>query len=251
MKIACIIQARVGSTRLPNKILIKVVNKELLIHVIERVLNARKVDQVIVATTTKPGDDRTVKLIENYNNDRVTVFRGSEEDVLDRYYRAAEDNNADVIIRITSDCPLVDWELIDLMVSKFVDGNYDYVSNVLTKRTFPRGLDTEVLSFEALKKMWESCTLERYREHVTSYILENPSLFNTLNIEQERDLSDLRWTVDEEDDLKLIRIIYDELVDKNPNFKTGDILELIKRKPELATMNAHVQQKKNVLSEAN
>ncbi len=251
MKTACIIQARVGSTRLPKKILLKVQDKELLIHVVERVLNAKKIDQVIIATTTKPGDDLVVKLIEKYSNNRVMVFRGSEEDVLDRYYRAAENSNSDIIVRITSDCPLIDWELIDLMVSKFVDGHYDYVSNVLTKRTFPRGLDVEVLSFGALKRMWESCTLEKHREHVTSYIRENPSLFKTLNIEQERDLSGLRWTVDEEDDLKLVRIIYNELVRKNSNFKTEDVLELIKQKPELATMNAHIQQKKNVLSEAN
>ena len=250
MKIACIIQARVGSTRLPNKILLKVSNKEILIHVVERVLRATRIDEVIVATTTSQNDKLVVDLIENFNHEKVSTFSGSEEDVLDRYYQAAKKNSSDVVIRITSDCPLIDWELLDHMVNIFVDGNYDYISNVHTKRTYPRGLDVEVFSFSVLKKMWKSCDKKREREHVTTYVRENPSLFKTMNIQQDIDLSHLRWTVDEDDDLKLVRIIYEELY-HNPNFKTEDILELIKKRPELATMNKHVEQKKNIQSEEN
>ncbi len=250
MKIACIIQARVGSTRLPNKVLLKVSYKEILIHVVERVLRATKIDDVIVATTTSPNDKMIVDLIENLDHERVTTFQGSEEDVLDRYFQAAKDSSSDVVIRITSDCPLIDWELLDQMINKFIDGNYDYISNVLTKRTYPRGLDIEIFSFAVLKKMWELRDKKREREHVTTYVRENPSLFKTMNFQQECDLSHLRWTVDEEDDLKLVRIIYEELYHK-PGFRTDDILELINRRPELATMNIHVEQKKNIRSEAN
>ncbi|MHA1169619.1 MAG: cytidylyltransferase domain-containing protein [Candidatus Hodarchaeales archaeon] len=250
MKIACIIQARVGSTRLPNKILLKVSNKEILLHVVERVLRATRIDEVIVATTTSQYDELVVDLIENLNHEKVSTYSGSEEDVLDRYYQSAKKSSADVVIRITSDCPLIDWELLDYMVNIFVDGDYDYISNVLTKRTYPRGLDVEVFSFSILEKMWETCEKKREREHVTTYVRENPSLFKTMNIQQDVDLSHLRWTVDEDDDLKLVRIIYEELY-QNPNFKTEDILELIKKRPELATMNKHVEQKKNIQSEAN
>lgn len=231
--------------------MLKVSGKEILIHVVERVLRATKIDNVIVATTTNPSDSSVVSLINEFDDDRVSVIRGSEEDVLDRYYQAAMKSNSDVVIRITSDCPLIDWQLLDRMVNEFVDGDFDYISNVLTKRTYPRGLDVEVFSFEVLKKMWESCEEKREREHVTTRIRENPTLFKTKNIQQEMDLSNLRWTVDEEDDLKLIKIIYEELYHKKADFGTNDILELIKARPELATMNAHVEQQKNVQSEAN
>lgn len=251
MKIACIIQARVGSTRLSGKILLKVAGKEILVHVVDRVLRSSEVDEVIVATTMNPNDKRVVRLIEDLGYKRVFVFRGSEEDVLDRYYQAAKKRSSDVIIRITSDCPLIDWELIDKMVRKFVEGNYDYISNVLTKRTYPRGQDVEVFSYSILEKMWESCKEKREREHVTTYVRENPSVFRTMNFARETDLSSLRWTVDEEDDLKLVELIYEELYHQNPNFNTDDILELIKQKPELATMNKHVEQKKSIRSEAN
>ncbi|MHA2143232.1 MAG: cytidylyltransferase domain-containing protein [Candidatus Thorarchaeota archaeon] len=243
MRISCIIQARTGSTRLPNKILQEVSGKQILVHVVERVLRSSRIDEVIVATTTNLADRQIVNLVENLDHERVSVYCGSEEDVLDRYYQAALNRNSDVIVRITSDCPLIDWELLDRMVIKFVDGGYDYISNVLTKRTYPRGLDVEVFSFSVLKKMWESREKKREREHVTTYVRENPSAFKTLNFEQDTDLSDLRWTVDEEDDLSLIRMIYKELYHRNPDFKTSDILELIKKKPELATMNIHVEQK--------
>jgi spore coat polysaccharide biosynthesis protein SpsF len=251
MKISCIIQARVGSTRLPSKILLDVSGKEILTHVLERVLRATKIDDVVVATTTNSIDSRVVDLAQNFGHERVFVYRGSEEDVLDRYYQAAKMRDSDVVVRITSDCPLIDWELLDNVVHEFDKGDYDYVSNVLTKRTYPRGLDVEVFSIAVLENMWKSCDKKREREHVTTYVRENPSLFKTMNYEQETDLSDLRWTVDEEDDLKLIKIIYEELYHRKPDFNTEDILELIKERPELATMNKHVEQKKNIQSEAN
>ncbi len=229
----------------------RVSGKTILEHVIERVLRAKLIDDIIVATTTSDDDEKIENLVDGLKNGRVSVIRGSEEDVLDRYYQAAKKGQSDVIVRITSDCPLIDWELLDEMVSEYISGDYDYVSNVLTKRTYPRGLDAEVFSFDLLKYMWESCDKQREREHVTTYIREHPEEFSTKNIQQEKDLSYLRWTVDEQDDFRLIKIIYEELYDKKQDFVTDDILKLIQARPELATINSHVEQKKNIQSEAN
>lgn len=251
MKISCIIQARVGSTRLPKKVLLKIQGKEILIHVLERVSYSKKIDKIIVATTLDSDDDEIETIVQGYNFSRVKVFRGSEEDVLDRYYQAAKETGADIIVRITSDCPLIDWNLIDQIITEFQKGDYDYVSNVLDRRTYPRGLDVECFSFTILEKMWNICKEKREREHVTTYVRENQTLFRTKNIEQDVDWSILRWTVDEKDDLKLIKIIYDKLYQNKPDFNTKDILTLIKKEPELANINKHVEQKKNIHNEAN
>ncbi|MAG02899.1 acylneuraminate cytidylyltransferase [Candidatus Pacearchaeota archaeon] len=251
MKIVCIIQARVGSTRLPKKILLKVQEKEILIHVLERVLRSKMIDEIIVATTTNPNDEQIVKLLHEHPHSKIKISRGSEEDVLDRYYQAAKDTGADIIVRITSDCPLIDWDLIDQIIVEFQKGEYDYISNVLDKRTYPRGLDVECFSFEVLDKMQKICKEKREREHVTTYIRENRAMFRTKNIEQDVDLSNLRWTLDEADDLKLITIIYNKLYQNKFDFNTEDIISLINKEPELAYINKHVEQKKNIHNEVN
>jgi len=251
MKIACIIQARTGSTRLPKKILKKILGKEILIHVIERVLNSKKIDEIIVATTNNIQDIQIEKLIERYNNPRVKIFRGSEEDVLDRYYQAAKKEGTNVIVRITSDCPLIDWEIIDKIIQEFLKGDYDYVSNVLDKRTFPRGLDVEVFSFDVLKRMWKEFHEKKGREHVTAHIRENKNKFRTKNVENKINLSNLRWTLDEIDDLRFIKRVYEELYIKNKKFKTNDVLDLLNKKPELIKINEHVEQKENIKNETN
>ena len=251
MKVSCIIQARVGSTRLPKKVLLNIVGKPVLYHVIDRVLKSNEIDNVIVATTTNPSDKEIVRLVKNYNSKKVSVFCGSENDVLDRYYKAAKNSNSDIIVRVTSDCPLIDWRIIDLVVLEFKKGNYDYVSNILTKRTFPRGLDVECFSFSVLKHLWKICQKNREREHVTTYIRENKEKFRTKNIEQKEDLSYLRWTLDEPDDLKLIEKVYSALYNNNRYFDTEDIMRLFKEKPKLKEINAHVEQKKNIKNEVN
>lgn len=251
MKIGCIIQARTGATRLPNKVLLPIFGKEILLHEVERVLNSKKLDLVVIATTTQPNDDKIEKLIIDYNHPKVKLFRGSEEDVLDRYYRAARENQIEMVIRITGDCPLIDWELMDKIIEEFLIGDYDYVSNVLTKRTYPRGLDIEIFSFNVLEWMWKNCRLEREREHVTTYVREHPEQFKIKNIEQTEDLSNLRWTLDEKDDFILIEEIYRVLYPKKRFFQTQDILDLITQRPELVKINQHIEQKKNILNEVN
>jgi len=251
MKVVCIVQARTGSTRLPNKILLKLFEKELLILELERVIESERIDHIVIATTDKEPDLIVEELIHSYNNPKVDTFRGSEDDVLDRYYQAAKKHRADVIVRITGDCPLIDWELIDKIIDEFLKGDYDYVSNILPTRTFPRGLDVEVLSFEVLEWMWKNCHKKSEREHVTTYIRENSEKYKIRNIENEIDLSNLRWTLDEQNDFELIEAIYKELYPQNKKFKTKDILKLLGKRPELSKLNEHVEQKKNLKNESN
>ncbi len=248
MKVSCIIQARVGSTRLPRKVLLKLAGKEVLIHTVERVLKSKRVDEVVVATTTNPDDDEIEQLIKGYGNSKVKVSRGSEDDVLDRYYQAAKQSGADIIVRVTSDCPLIDPQIIDKAIARLVDGGYDYVSNVMGMRTFPRGLDTEVFTYKALENMAKNCSLPREREHVTTHIRENPDDYKVFTIRNDQDLSGLRWTVDEPDDFKLMEEIFSSL---KPGFKTEDVLKLLEKRPSLKDINAHVEQKKNVKDKSN
>ncbi len=241
--IVCIIQARMGSTRLPGKVLLDLEGKAVLLRVIDRVLESKKINQIVIATTTNPNDQKIVDLVKNYNP-RVSVFRGSEEDVLDRYYQAAKEAKADVIARITSDCSLIDSEVIDKVVNAFLEEkDADYSANVLGKRTYPRGLDVEVFSFKALEKIWQKARDEEDREHVTLYLRKNPNLFKCQNVTNDIDYSYHRWTLDEEADYKLIKIIYQELYHKNPNFKMREIIKLFEKNPELIKINQDVEQK--------
>jgi spore coat polysaccharide biosynthesis protein SpsF (cytidylyltransferase family) len=164
MRTVAIIQARMGSTRLPGKVLMDLAGEPMLVRVVNRVRRAERLDEVVVATTASPSDD---PIFEGCRQRGWAVERGSEKDVLDRYYRAARAHHADVVVRITADCPFVDAGLIDQVVGAFLGGGYDYVSNVLEPRTYPRGLDVEVFRFSALEKAWQEDRDPSWREHVT------------------------------------------------------------------------------------
>jgi len=242
MKVICVVQARMGSTRLPGKVLMDLAGKPSLLHQIERLLGAKKIDHIVVATTTKEQDNAIVKAVKNCHP-RVTAFQGSEMDVTDRYYLAVKDFHPDAVIRITGDCPLIDPEVVDKVIEEFINSKADYVANVLGKRTYPRGLDTEVFSFQFLEKMWKELNDELDRESITLYVRRNPSLFKCKNVTSPVDYSFHRWTLDERDDYELIKTIYQELYVKNTNFKMKDILELFKKRPELIKINQHIEQK--------
>jgi len=244
-KIVCIVQARSASCRLPNKVLLDLAGKPVLLRVVDRILESKKIDQIVVATTTKKRDQKIVDLVKNYHP-RVAIFRGSEEDVLDRYYQAAKHFKAEIIVRITSDCPLIDPEVIDKVIDVFLpaDKKVDYASNTFIKRTYPRGLDVGVFDFKTLEKIWREEKDKESREHVGAYYLrKNPHLFKCKNIVNKIDYSYHRWTIDEIDDYKLIKIIYQELYAKNPNFRMSDVIALFNKKPELIKINQHVKQK--------
>ena len=242
MKVVAIIQARMGSTRLPGKILKKVMGKTLLEYQLERVRQSTLIDEIIVATTEKKQDQAIVELCEQLDEQ---VYRGSENDVLSRYYEASVQSKADVVVRLTSDCPLIDPEVIDEVIQLYLKRrvDIDYASNTL-ERTFPRGLDTEVFSFGALQKAHEQASLERDREHVTAFMYTNPSEFHFVNLTCGQSLGSHRWTVDTEEDFVLIKRILEYLYPNNPQFTMQDVLDLLKMNPTWVDINAHIEQKK-------
>lgn len=238
MKIVAIIQARVGSSRLPGKVLKPIEGRSMLARVVERVHRSRHVSDVLVATTDLAVDDAIVAECEKC---AVQVSRGDQDDVLDRYHRAAQLAEADVVVRITSDCPLIDPEITDRTVESFLEFSPDYASNAL-ERTYPRGLDTEVISFQALTRAWRTAHKSYEREHVTPYIYEHPEEFKLISVKANRDYSFHRWTVDTPEDLEFIRAVYGHL-NQAGCFSWRDVLELLERQPELIGLNSSVMQK--------
>lgn len=242
MKTVAIIQARMGSTRLPGKIMKNLYGKSVLQHVIERVQQTKNIDSVVIATTALKQDDIVVDEAVKCG---VRFFRGSENDVLERYYLAAKENNADIVIRITSDCPLIDPFVTSEIVNFYKEHSYDIVTNAgadMTQRTYPRGLDTEVFSAEILEKAFYNAEKPHHREHVTPYIYENST--SIYYYKGSSDYSNYRWTLDTKEDLLLIKTIYSYLYKGQHNFYFQDILHLIHSHPQLLSINAHIEQKK-------
>jgi spore coat polysaccharide biosynthesis protein SpsF len=239
MSIHCIIQARAGSTRLPGKVLIPILGKPMLQQVVERVAQSRLIDKIIIATTDNPQDDSIAALCEDH---QWQYYRGSENDVLDRYYQAAQQTSATVIVRITSDCPLIDPTVLDLVVASFVSVTpaADYVSNTMV-RTYPRGLDTEVFSFSALERAWIEDKAPNWREHVTPYIHQQPKLFRLHSVVNPVDYSHYRLTVDTPADMDLIQQIY-QFFGEN-SFTWHDVLKILAQHPDWVQINADVEQK--------
>jgi spore coat polysaccharide biosynthesis protein SpsF (cytidylyltransferase family) len=232
-KIVAIIQARMGSTRLPGKTLAIINGKPLLLHIIERVKRSEVLDDIIIATT-RLSDDDVIEKIAKENH--VPCFRGSTNDVLDRFFQAAKKYNATVIVRITADDPFKDPEIIDKHIRYLLEHpDLDYVSNTL-RPTYPEGLDIEVFSFQALEKTWRSATLSSEHEHVTPFIWKNPDLFKSTNLEYETDLSGYRWTLDYNDDLEFTRAVYEKLGNMEI-FHMQDILDLLKKHPHISQIN--------------
>lgn len=240
MKTLVIIQARMGSSRLPGKVLADIAGQPMLAHVVNRVRQARVVDDVIVATSTESKDDALAALCRDRG---WSCFRGDHLDVLDRYYQTAAAFDGDVIVRITADCPLIDPELINLVASKVIEanGSVDYCANVLPPRTFPRGLDAEAFTRAALNRCWTEATDSSCREHVTPYIYRNPEEFRMVSCVNETDESGHRWTVDTPEDLQLIRTIFNHF--GTQEFRWRDVIAAFKKHPEWLKINEHVQQK--------
>jgi len=236
MSIVAIIQARVDSTRLLGKVLKKIEGRAILEHVVNRVKAAKKLDEVLVATTIKKGDLEVVKLCARLG---VSIFCGSEDDVLDRYYRAAKKYGSDIIVRITADCPLIDPGVTDKVINCFVKNNFDFVSNAHPP-TYPDGLDIGVFSFKALKKIWKKARKLSEREHVIPYFLNHPENFKIGNVENAKNLSHMRWVVDEEKDLEFVKAIYKRLYKNNEIFYMEDILDLLEKEPQLSQINADI-----------
>lgn len=238
MKLVAIIQARLGSTRLPGKALKDINGRTMLARVVRRAGRSSMIDKLVVATTEKKADDAIVSQCESLG---VSTFRGSEEDVLDRYYQAARAFSADCVVRITSDCPLIDPEIIDRVLQAFLDDGLDYASNTL-ECTYPRGLDVEVFTFDALEKARREASEDFQHVHVTPYIYQHPEQFRILSVSGEENWSRYRWTVDTREDLALIRTVYAK-IDRDDLFSWRDVLELFRKEPNLVEVNSHICQK--------
>lgn len=237
MKIVAIIQARMSSTRLPGKVLESVSGRPLLWYTVERVRLCSEVEDVVVATSDREADDP----IESFCGENgVECFRGDHDDVLKRFVEASKKYDADIIVRITGDCPLVDPGVIGEVIKRFKSDECDYSSNVF-ERTYPHGLDVEVFSREALERSDSETKDAAEREHVTRYIRNNPELFRTASITNDEDLSDFRWTVDEPEDLELIRKIYEHF--GRHDFSWEELIEAFRENPEWEEINRGVREK--------
>ncbi|MCK9631770.1 MAG: glycosyltransferase family protein [Methanoregula sp.] len=238
--IIAIVQARMGSTRLPGKVLLDLAGKPMLVRDIERIRRSKKIDDIVIATTTKTADEKIISLCRD---NEWNFFRGSENDVLDRYYQAAREYHAKTIVRITSDCPLIEPKIIDKIIEKFLtsEPDIDYVSNTFPLRTYPRGLDTEVMSFSALERCWKEELNPAYREHVTPYIYRNPDKFRISEVNNEQDLSSMRWTVDTPEDFEFVNQVYHRFGESM--FSWTDVLDLLQKHPELLEINKEILQK--------
>jgi len=231
-----VLQARMSSRRLPGKVLEPIGGEPMLRRQVERVRHAANLDALVIATSTDPADDPIAHLGESL---AVPVHRGSLDDVLERVYGAAAAHDADDVVRLTGDCPLADPAVIDACIELHRAGAHDYTSNIHPP-TWPDGLDVEVVTRDALDQARREAGTSFEREHVTWFIHQRPGRFRIGNLARDEDRSDLRWTVDEPEDLELVRRIHDALYDPdNPVFGTEDILALLQRRPELATLNAH------------
>lgn len=236
MKVAAIIQARRGSTRLPDKVFLELSNKPLLEHVVNRLKKADLLQEIIIATTDLPNDN----LIETWaDSNNISVFRGSENNVLERYYEAAKKFQIDVIVRITADDPFKDYRLVDEAVRVLIDNKLDFVCNN-NPVSFPEGLDVEVLTFNALEISYNNVISDFDKEHVTQYIHKNKDMFKIANIQNDKDLSFYRWTLDTIEDYQFAQKIYSELYKEGDVFLREEILELLEKSPLILELNNKV-----------
>ena len=233
--IVAIIQARTESTRLPGKVLRRLRGRPLIAHVVERVRHTKSIERLVVATTSRPADD---PLAEWCASADVVCYRGPAEDVLERYVQAAYASSARTIVRVTGDCPLIDPNVIDQVVEQFLQGDYDYVSNV-DPPTFPDGLDTEVTSRSVLECAAREATHSSDREHVTTYIRQRPDRFRIGCVRHEPNLASYRWTVDEPQDWQFVEAVCEEL--PAGAYDLASVLHVLQQFPELKDINASIQ----------
>jgi spore coat polysaccharide biosynthesis protein SpsF len=235
LAVLAILQARTTSSRLPGKVLKPILGVPMLARQIERVRRCREIDRLVIATSDQSSDDSVRELCDHQ---AVTCFRGSLNDVLDRYYRAAKPYAPQYVVRLTGDCPLSDPELIDAAIRMCRDGRFDYVTNALNDG-YPQGLDVEVMRFECLQQAQQEARLPWQREHVTPFINRQPERFNIGHLRSATDLSTLRLTVDEPADFELITLIYEALYPVNPGFRTAEVLAVLDAHPDWKEINSN------------
>lgn len=247
MLTAVIIQARMESTRLPGKVLMDIKGKSMLMRVIERLRYSKLNQKIIIATSTNNEDDEIYNFALNQN---IPVFRGSQFDVLNRYFEAAKTFNVDTIVRVTADCPLIDPYVLDEVIQTFLDSNKTIVTNAginLDYRTYPRGLDVEVFSFDSLSLANDKAKLKFQREHVTPYLYQN--LNEILVVRSDLNFSNHRWTVDTAEDMEFVRRIYSGFEDEIDMLDYINVLKYLEKNPNLVRINEHIAQKSHLETE--
>jgi spore coat polysaccharide biosynthesis protein SpsF len=242
MRTVCIVQARMSSTRLPGKVLLPLAGREVLAHVLDRLAFCKTLDEVVVATSSDASDDVLAHWCRTRN---VPVFRGSLQDVLDRYYQCAKDNRATAVVRITADCPALDPTLVDEVVRGFHAGGYDLYC---LGGEFPDGLDCQVFSLSALERAWREAALSSEREHVGPYIVNHPEFFHLGSLDRFKGLAHHRWTLDEPRDLAFLESVFQRLQGSHSQpFLTQDLLDLLTREPGLLRANAGIVRNEGLL----
>jgi spore coat polysaccharide biosynthesis protein SpsF len=236
--IGIIIQARMSSSRLPNKVLKEINGRPMLSYLLERVKAAKKVDLLILATSDQPSDD---PIEETCKTEDVICYRGNLEDVLDRYYQSALIYNLDVVVRITADCPIIDPQVIDTLLEIFENNGYDYIANTLQPDfTYPEGMDVEIFSFQNLKLAWQNTRKPSDREHVTFHFWQNPEQFSIYRHDLKESLSHYRLTVDYIEDFEVVEAIINGLYQTNPLFTLKDIIHFLEQHPDVAAKNMDI-----------
>lgn len=238
--IMAIIQARMGATRLPGKVMLQILGMPVLGHVVNRVKQSKLIDRVVVATSD---NSENQEIMDYCRINKIDCYPGSENDVLDRFYQTATHFGAkmgDVIVRITADCPLIDPQVIDKVIEHFKIKNVDFASNV-NPPTYPDGLDVEVFGYSVLEAAWKNAVLASDREHVTPYICDHPELFRMENLENIIDYSKLRLTLDEKADFEVIKAIYENLQEEGKIILLDDILEFLKTHPQISMINSNIE----------
>ncbi len=243
MEVVAILQARCNSSRLPNKVLKPILDKPMIQWQIERLSQSKHIDKLIVATSDEMSDLPLVQLCINLD---VDVYRGSLNNVLDRFYQVAMRTAPSLIVRLTGDCPLIDSVVVDEVIEFMKSGNFDYVSNSI-EPTYPDGLDVEVFTFDTLQKIYNNAKLPSEKEHVTLYIANNKHLFNIGVYKNSIDLSHHRWTVDEPNDFKLVSAIFEGLINFEGHFRMEDVLLFLEKDEALRNLNNNIQRNEGLL----
>lgn len=235
-RVAVSLQVRMGSSRLPGKATTKINGRPVIEWIVRRLRKCNTVSSIVIATSTLPSNDILEKVSERLG---IPCFRGSETDLIGRHLGCAKSANADAIVRITADCPFVDYSLVDKMVSEFIraDSGVDVVTNVFPP-TFPDGLDVEVISTKTLERMDREVVDSVHREWLTMYIYNNPDKFRIVNVKNDIDTSYLRWTLDYPEDLELMRVIYAAFAGNEDRFTYSEVMEFILQNPETARINS-------------
>jgi len=242
VKIVAVIQARMGSTRLPGKVMMKINGITLLQCQLQQLSNCKMLDDIVIATTINPEDD---VIADFANNSNIKVFRGNSLDVLDRYHGCSQHFSLEHIVRMTSDCPLIDPTVVDKTISLYKTGKFDYV-NTFNGKAYPSGTDTEVFSSNVLKKVWQNASKPSEREHVTAYIYTNPKLFSIGYVENNLDTAELHYSVDRIEDLQLVRILYKK-IEKRP-ILLSDIVQVMRDDPTISQINKNTSPKEGYLN---